>query len=103
MSEFDFSKLTVKNASSNFDVASLVEKIKKTNTKNLVVQIFDPASLISRLHVEGAYANSIVAFKNKTNRTKSIAMEMLLFTAFTDQIEQAIERSGAKESSNFIL
>ncbi|MDE1868527.1 MAG: hypothetical protein KGH60_00985 [Candidatus Micrarchaeota archaeon] len=67
------------------------------------IQIFDPGSVISRMHLEAAYLNSLVAFKNKANRTRSAGMEMLLFASMTNQIGEAIKICGAKSNKDFIL
>lgn len=99
----DASKLVVRNASSNLGIEALVSKIKSINTASQTVQIFDPDGIINKTHIIGAYLNSLIAFKNRSNRTKSIALEMLLFTAMTNQIEKGIDIAGAKRSSDFIL
>ena len=96
-------KIVLKNASSNLGVNELLKSIKRLGSKNSVIQVFDNRSILSRSHLVGAYVNTLIAFKNKTNRTKSRDMEMLLFAAFTDQIGKAIETVGIKNTSKFII
>lgn len=95
--------LVIKNASSKMGFEDLLTVIKKTNNDKVIVQLFDPKSILNETHVMGAYANALLVFENHTNKTKSLSMEMLLFAALTDQIEEAIDRAGAKSSSDFIF
>ena len=103
MEEIKQKDLFIKVASSNLKIEDLIDIIRKTNTGSTVIQIFDPGAVISRLHIAGAYANASFSFKNHSNKTKSVGMEMLLFAAMTDQIGDAIETAGAKDSSRFII
>ena len=82
---------------------NLFAAVKKINHENIVMQLFDPNWVVNNTHVVGAYVNALLAFDNETNKTNSIAMEMLLFAAFTDQIGKALEIAGAKSASDFIL
>ncbi len=68
-----------------------------------VVQLFDPKTIISREHILGAYMDAQLAFDERRNIAKSVAMEMLLFAAMTRQISDAIRVAGAKSSSDFVL
>jgi tRNA threonylcarbamoyladenosine modification (KEOPS) complex Cgi121 subunit len=97
------SGLVIKSGSSKIKLEELLELLKKLNYGTHVVQLLDSRAIVNRNHVLGAYVNALAAFKNKTNKTKSIAMEMLLFTAFTDQINKAIEIVGAKTNSDLVL
>lgn len=95
--------LTMKLARPSTEVNELLRLIKKANGKSKFVQVLDAESVINRIHLLGAYANSVIAFENKTNRTNSVAMEMLLFAAMTDQIENAIDLCGAKDDSDLVF
>lgn len=101
--KLEFKDFVVKTASSKKKVDELLDSIRTLNNKNTVVQIFDNKSIVNRTHLIGAYANALIAFKNHTNKTKNMEMEMLLFAAMTDQIGRAIEIAGAKTNSKFVL
>ncbi|HIH50713.1 MAG: KEOPS complex subunit Cgi121 [Candidatus Micrarchaeaceae archaeon] len=101
--ELEFKDFVIKRAASTKEIGELVAAIQKLGKKKGVIQIFDSKRIASRVHLFGAYANALIAFKNKTNRTKSMGMEMLLFAAMTDQIEEAIGIIGAKSSSDFVI
>jgi tRNA threonylcarbamoyladenosine modification (KEOPS) complex Cgi121 subunit len=101
--ELEFKDFIAKRASSKQDMNSLLDSVKKVNKNDTVVQIFNSKRIASRTHLIGAYANALIAFKNQTNKTKSTAMEMLLFAAMTDQIGDAIEIVGAKNPSDFVI
>jgi tRNA threonylcarbamoyladenosine modification (KEOPS) complex Cgi121 subunit len=99
----EFKDFVIKRAASRKEIGELVRLIGKLNGKNAVIQIFDSKRIANRVHLAGAYANALITFKNHTNRTRSVAMEMLLFAAMTDQIGDAIDMVGAKSSSDFVL
>ena len=99
----EFKDFVVKRAASGKSIEQLVKFVGKLNEKNAVVQIFDSKMIANRIHLAGAYANALIVFKNHTNKTRSIAMEMLLFAAMTDQIEDAIDKVGAKSNSDFVV
>lgn len=101
--KIEFKDLVIKRASSKKDIDELLDMVRSSNDRKSVVQIFDSRRIAGRMHLIGAYANALIAFNNKTNRTKSKAMEMLLFAAMTDQIEDAIAFAGAKSSSDFVV
>ncbi len=83
--------------------ASIRALAEKATAAGGVVQFFDPAAVASRLHLFGAYANAVSAISCGTNRSKSAAMEMLLFTAMTRQIKGAVELVGAKADSDILI
>lgn len=104
LSRIDTSKFMIKRASLGIATDEFFERLRAINrTKGAVVQAFDLESVADRLHLTGAYANAILAFNNGSNRTKSMAMEMLLFAAMTDQIGAAVDIIGIKECSDIIL
>ena len=72
------------------------------STKSLF-QLFDPDSVFSKKHLILAYENAAAAFKNRTNRSRSMSTEMLLFASAQRQISEAIRLSGAKDGSRFII
>ncbi len=97
------SKAVIKEAAPKLGIKGLIAKAARINAGAHVVQLFDADAVANRAHVLGAYLNALVAFKNRTNRSKSIAMEMLLFASLTDQIGTAIRISGAKPGSRIVV
>ena len=98
------SSVVIKEASSRLDLGELLEGISGMNRDSgSVVQLFNPRSVISRAHLAGAYADAVNAFDSKTNISKSVAMEMLLFAAMTRQISEAIAKAGIKSQRSFIV
>ena len=72
---------------------------RKENQKNLDIQFFDAQLIATREHLYFAVLNSLQAFKNKTNISKSPAMETMLFASAQRQIQRAIQRCGIKPES----
>lgn len=94
----------IKRASTDVPMETFLSELGKVNRcKGLAVQAFDPRIVVSRMHLNWAYANSIAAFKNGSNISKSLAMEMLLFAAMTTQITDAIKLAGAKSNNDFVI
>ena len=93
----------IKMARPNVGLAELLGKVRATNSNASFSQFFDSRSIMSRAHLVGAYANAVLAFDGRTNRTDSMAMEMLLFAAMTDQIGKALSIVGAKDRSSLIV
>ncbi len=96
-------KVIIKEASSRFKLEELLQRVQGINSGNTVVQIFNPNFVISRAHLAGAYADSVLAFESNANISKGIATEMLLFAAMTRQINDAIRIMGARSAKHFIL
>lgn len=99
----DISKAVIKEALPKSDIHALIDRVTTVSKGTHVVQLFDPASIANKTHILGAYLNALLAFKNHTNRSKSIGMEMLLFVSLTDQIHLAIEIAGAKPDSKVVV
>lgn len=98
------SGFVIKEASSRFKLSELLGALSGINkTHGNVVQIFNPDYVIDRAHLEGAYLNAMSAFKSRTNISKSVATEMLLYAAMTRQINEAIKLVGAKSGRRFIF
>jgi tRNA threonylcarbamoyladenosine modification (KEOPS) complex Cgi121 subunit len=103
LAELRLNGLIIKRASSKLDMDELLSVIGSINSNRGFIQVFDPKSTINKTHLIGAYVNSVLAFADKANKTKSIAMEMLLFAAMTDQIDKAVSIIGAKKESDIIV
>lgn len=104
ISKVDASGFIIKQASSKLSDDELFKRINIINKKKgVAIQVFDCESIAGKIHLMGAYLNALSAFRNHTNRTKSVSMEMLLFAAMTDQITAAIDAVGARKSSKLVV
>ncbi len=101
-SMLDIGKPIIKIATSSVGKEQLFKELSVINSTGSTVQVFDPKAIINRIHVLGAYLNAKEAFSSKSNVSNSIAVEMLLISAMTRQISEAVERTGAK-SGEFLL
>ncbi len=76
------------------------EKFLKANRKEtgqvVDVQFFDAELIASHQHLYFASLNALQTFKNKTNISKSPAMETMLYASSQRQIQRAIQRCGIK-------
>ncbi len=95
--------IAIRHASSRCGTDLLLRNLKTLNSGASVLQVFDEKFVISRIHLIGAYANAAIAFENRTNKTESVALEMLLFAAMTDQIDEAIHVAGIKKDSEIVI
>ena len=75
-----------------------VEAFLKTNRKNTAsnvnIQLFDADLIATSEHLYFAALNALQAFKTKTNISKSIAVETILYASAKRQIQKAIETIG---------
>lgn len=97
------SKFIIKEAKPKVSLNSIMEQIAALNKRKTVIQIFDPDYIISRSHLLGAYIDAELAFNSGSNVSKNTATEMLLFSAMTKQIDEAIKKIGAKHGKNIVL
>jgi tRNA threonylcarbamoyladenosine modification (KEOPS) complex Cgi121 subunit len=95
--------IIIERGASKGSIEEILHEIRKIKKKGVVLQIFDSNSIANKTHLMGAYLNTLIAFKNSTNKTKTPAMEMLLFAAMTEQVDDAIRIAGAKRNDDFIL
>jgi len=80
-----------------FDKAEAFLKASRKQTKQYVdIQFFDAELIATQEHLYFAVLNALQAFKNKTNLSKSPAMETILYASAQRQIQRAIERCGIK-------
>lgn len=103
MEEISTSGLTIMHGSSDLGMDELLAAITASNNAKNLVQVFDPAAIISEIHLISAYVNATAAFRNKTNISSKPYMEMLLFAALTRHINTAISTAGAKSSNDFVI
>ena len=74
--------------------AFLKENRKQNQTTH--IQFFDANLIATQEHLYFAALNALQAFKNKTNISKSPAMETMLYASAQRQIQKAIEHCGIK-------
>ena len=84
------------------------EEFLKANRKEINhtvdVQFFDAELIASQQHLYFAALNALQAFQNKTNISKSPAMETMLYASAQRQIQRAIQRCGIKpETKNMAV
>jgi len=69
---------------------------RKQTSQNTDIQFFDADLIATQEHLYFAVLNALQAFKNKTNLSKTPAMETILYASAQRQIQKAIERCGIK-------
>ncbi len=79
-----------------FDKAEAFLKANRKQTQNIDIQFFDAELIATQEHLYFAVLNALESFNNKTNQSKSPAMETMLYASAQRQIQKAIERSGIK-------
>jgi len=78
-----------------FEKAEAFLKANRKETLQTVdVQFFDAQLIATHEHLYFAALNALLAFRNKTNISKSLAMETMLFASAQRQIQKAIQRCG---------
>ena len=81
----------------SFDKAEAFLKTNRKQTQqNDNIQFFDADLIATQEHPYFAVLNAMQAFKNKTNLSKSPAMETMLYASAQRQIKKAIEHCGIK-------
>jgi tRNA threonylcarbamoyladenosine modification (KEOPS) complex Cgi121 subunit len=95
--------IIIERGASKGSIDEILHEIRKIKKRDVVLQIFDSDSIANKAHLIGAYLNTLIAFKNSTNKTKTPAMEMLLFAAMTEQVDDAIRIAGAKRNGDFVV
>ena len=69
---------------------------RKETKQNSHIQFFNAELIATQEHLYFAVLNALQAFKNKTNISKSPAMETMLYASAQRQIQKAIQRCGIK-------
>lgn len=84
----------------SFNKAELyLKNNRKQTTQNVDLQFFNAELIATQEHLYFAVLNALQAFKNKTNLSKSPAMETMLYASAQRQIQKAIERCGIKPTT----
>ncbi len=77
---------------------------RKETGKVIDVQFFDAALIATQEHLYFAAINALQGFQNKTNISKSLAMETMLYASGQRQITKAIQLCGIKpETKNMAV
>lgn len=76
--------------------------LREAVPKTVEVQFFDADLVATWQHLYFAVLNALMAFKNKRNISKSVAVEVVLFASAQRQIKKAIDHIGVKCSSSNI-
>jgi len=77
---------------------------RKETSAKVDVQFFDACLIATQEHLYFAVLNALQAFQNKTNVSKSLAMETMLYASARRQIQKAIQRCGIKpETTNMAV
>ena len=69
---------------------------RKETKQSSHIQFFNAELIATQEHLYFAVLNALQAFKNKTNISKSPAMETILYASAQRQIQKAIQRCGIK-------
>jgi len=94
-----FAEITGYNKIKFSQIEEFLKANRKEKLKNIDLQFFDAQLIASQEHLYFAVLNALLAFKNKTNISKSMAMETILYASAQRQIQKAIQRSGIKPES----
>lgn len=82
-----------------------VEDILKTSRRGISridIQFFDAALVATYEHLYFAVLNALQSFQNKTNISRSLAMETMLYASAQRQIQKAIRRCGVKSGTTSV-
>jgi len=99
--DVDTKNIIIKRCSSKLTIERLAENINNNNLE--CTQIFNPKSVINKIHLISAYLNAVNAFSSNTNISERLNIEMLLYSAMTNQINKAIKKIGADTNKDFVL
>ena len=77
-------------------VEGFLKKTRKTSPHRSELQFFDADLIATEEHLFFATLNALQVFQSKTNISKSMAMETLLYASAQRQIQKAIQRCGIK-------
>jgi tRNA threonylcarbamoyladenosine modification (KEOPS) complex Cgi121 subunit len=77
-----------------FETAETYLKTNRKHPQNVEIQFFDADLTATPQHLYFAALNAIEAFSQKTNISKTLAMETMLFASAQGQIQKAIQQAG---------
>jgi len=70
--------------------------------QDLVMQAFDAQMIFGKDHLISAVSHAQRAFKQSTNATNSLSLEILLYAAGERQIQKAIKKMGVKQGKQTV-
>ncbi len=76
-----------------------IESIRRGSTLDTEIQFFDARYIATAQHLYFAALNAVMAFDNRENLSKSLAMESLLFASAQRQIRKAMEKIGIQKGT----
>ncbi len=78
------------------DTEAFLKENRKKSRLGLEMQFFDADLIATSRHLYFAVLNALQAFHGKTNISKSLAVETMLYASAQRQIQRAIQRCGIK-------
>lgn len=84
------------------DLEKLLRVAGKEKSARVEVQFFDAKLVATWEHLYFAAMNALVAFKNRENISKNLAMESLLYASAQRQIRKAVELMGIQPLSSSV-
>ncbi|MGA2681661.1 MAG: KEOPS complex subunit Cgi121 [Candidatus Bathyarchaeia archaeon] len=78
------------------DAEGFLKESRKRTRLKVEMQFFDANVIASYRHLYFAVLNALQAFQNKTNLSRSLAVETMLYASAQRQIQKAIQRCGIK-------
>jgi KEOPS complex subunit Cgi121 len=79
--------------------AEFLNAIRKEQQQDTVVQFFNAELVATWQHLYFAVLNALMAFRNKRNISKNVAIEIMLYASAQRQIRKAIDLIGIKPDS----
>jgi tRNA threonylcarbamoyladenosine modification (KEOPS) complex Cgi121 subunit len=84
------------------DTAEFLQTIRKRQQQNTTIQFFNAELVATWQHLYFAALNALTAFRNESNISKNLAIEILLYASAQRQIRKAIALLGVKHDSTNI-
>jgi KEOPS complex subunit Cgi121 len=81
------------------DAEEFVTAVRKEAPSSVWIQFFDAKLVATWQHLYFAVLNALLAFRNRRNISKSVAVETLLYASAQTQISKAIQLIGVKNGS----
>jgi tRNA threonylcarbamoyladenosine modification (KEOPS) complex Cgi121 subunit len=81
------------------DAEEFVKAAREGTPQTAWIQFFDAKLVATWQHLYFAILNALLAFRNKRNISKSVAMETMLYASTQRQIRKALKFMGVKRDS----
>jgi tRNA threonylcarbamoyladenosine modification (KEOPS) complex Cgi121 subunit len=81
------------------DAEEFVKNARREKPQDVWVQFFDADLVATWQHLYFAVLNALLAFRNRSNISKSVAMETVLYASAQRQISKALPLIGVKSGS----